>query len=58
LIDGIKSSEVRDQDPNQLGKRHRCVRAGDAPELVYQRREDHIESVPYLSLLPVYSSWH
>jgi hypothetical protein len=34
LIDGIKSSEVRDQDPNQLGKRHRCVRAGDAPELV------------------------
>jgi hypothetical protein len=32
-IDGIKSLEFRDQDPNQLGKRHCCVRSGDDPEV-------------------------
>jgi hypothetical protein len=33
-IDGIKGLEFRDESPNQIGKRHRCVRGGDDPEVV------------------------
>ena len=33
-IDGIKRLESRDDEPNHIGKVHRCVRDGQDPELV------------------------
>jgi hypothetical protein len=33
-IDGVKSVEFRDDQPNHVGKVHRCVRDGGDPELV------------------------
>ncbi len=33
-IEGIKSIEFRDQQPNHVGKIHRCVRDGNDPEVV------------------------